>query len=141
MEASGAPPTTAMNSQPLALADPFPPTTPANDAGLTALETHVKQGLDAVAPPVIMRFMPVGNTPVLSPNVFRLPAASLFQVVVRSLRKKLGMKQGEPLFTYINFAFAPAPDEVLGNLFNSFGTPVGGTRQLIVHYSSTPAWG
>ncbi|KAJ7686664.1 ubiquitin-like autophagy protein Apg12-domain-containing protein [Mycena rosella] len=126
---------------PATLADLFPPINPANEAALAALGMHSKQGSDAPAPAVILRFMPVGNTPVLKQNVFRLAAASPFEVVVRNLRKKLGLKAQDPLFTYINFAFAPAPDEVLGNLYNSFGTQMGGTRQLVVHYSSTPAWG
>ncbi|KAJ7892761.1 ubiquitin-like protein Atg12 [Mycena olivaceomarginata] len=85
--------------------------------------------------------MPVGNTPVLKQNLFRLAATLPFQSVVSNLKKKLGMKAGDPLFTYINSTFAPAPDEVLGNLYSSFGTQVGGRRELIVHYSSTPAWG
>ncbi|KAJ7485363.1 ubiquitin-like autophagy protein Apg12-domain-containing protein [Mycena latifolia] len=130
---------TSMN--PLTLENLFPPTNPANDAGFAALKTHIKQGSDSPAPAVILRFMPVGNTPVLKQNVFRLAAASPFEVVVRNLRKKLGLKPQDPLCVYINFAFAPAPDEVLGNLYNSFGTQVGATRQLVVHYSSTPAWG
>ncbi|KAJ7033735.1 ubiquitin-like autophagy protein Apg12-domain-containing protein [Mycena alexandri] len=106
---------------------------PAADA-VTALEAHTAQRAADASGAVVMRFMPVGNVPVLKQNVFRLAAASSFSVVVRNLRKKLGMGPGEALLTYINFAFAPAPDE-------SFGTQVGGIRQLIVHYSSTPAWG
>ncbi|KAJ6595771.1 hypothetical protein DFH09DRAFT_1135573 [Mycena vulgaris] len=89
----------AMNPDPLTLADLFPPTNPANEAALVALETHVKQGSDLPAPAVIMRFMPVGNTAVLKQNVFRLAAASPFEVVVRNLRKKLGLRATDPLFT------------------------------------------
>ncbi|KAJ7158351.1 ubiquitin-like autophagy protein Apg12-domain-containing protein [Mycena crocata] len=72
--------------------------------------------------------MAVGNAPVLKQTVLRLAAASPFQVVIRNLRKKLGMKAQDSLFTYINFAFAPAPDEVLGNLYKSSGTQVGHTN-------------
>ncbi|KAF7360373.1 Ubiquitin-like protein ATG12 [Mycena venus] len=97
------------------------------------LKLHVADASSSSAA-VVMRFMPVGNTPVLKQNVFRIAAASLFQAVIRSLKKKLGMKDGDPLFTYINSTFAPAPDEVLGNLYKSFGTQVGGRRELIVHY-------
>ncbi|KAJ7359249.1 ubiquitin-like autophagy protein Apg12-domain-containing protein, partial [Mycena albidolilacea] len=60
----------------------------------------------------------VGNTPVLKQNLFRLAATLPFQSVVSNLKKKLGMKAGDPLFTYINSTFAPAPDEVLGNLYS-----------------------
>ncbi|KAJ7701610.1 ubiquitin-like protein Atg12 [Mycena olivaceomarginata] len=78
--------------------------------------------------------MPVGNTPVLKQKLMKGAATSYFQDAVRNLKKKLGMKAGEPLFTYINSLFAPAPEEVLGNLYNSFGTQVGEMRQLIVYY-------
>ncbi|KAJ7754440.1 ubiquitin-like autophagy protein Apg12-domain-containing protein [Mycena metata] len=117
---------------------PLEQTSPSPDA-LAALEAHTAQRAADASGAVVMRFMPVGNAPVLKQNVFRLAAASPFLVVVRNLRKKLGMGAGEALFTYINFAFAPAPDEVLGNLYNSFGTQVGGIRQLIVHYRKLKA--
>ena len=39
-------------------------------------------------------------------------------------------KDAECQFTYINAAFAPAPDDTVGNLFKCFGTE----GQLIVNY-------
>ncbi|KAF8138102.1 hypothetical protein K438DRAFT_1996421 [Mycena galopus ATCC 62051] len=99
------------------------PQTGPDKAALSALETHVANASGASKAHVIMHFKAVGATPVLKQ------------------KKLLGMKQGDPLFTYINSSFAPAPDEVLGNLYNSFGTQVGEMRQLIVYYSTTPAWG
>lgn len=78
-------------------ADLLPPTYPANEAGLAALEAHIVKQTSDPANAVILRFMPVGGAPVLKQNVFRLAAASPFQVVIRNLRKKLGMKAQEPL--------------------------------------------
>ncbi|KAJ7892764.1 hypothetical protein B0H14DRAFT_3427700 [Mycena olivaceomarginata] len=97
------------------------PQTGPDEAALTALKTHVAEASTggASALQVVMRFMPVGNTPVLKQNLFRLAATLPFQSVVSNLKKKLGMKVGDPLFAYyINSTFAPAPDEVLGNLYS-----------------------
>lgn len=41
------------------------------------------------------------------------------------------------LFLYVNSSFAPAGDEVVGNLFACFAVD----NTLIVNYSLTPAWG
>ena len=69
-------------------------------------------------------------------NVFKVTAGNTFQAVIIFLRKQLGLKAEDPLvrawihashvsedshltaqFTYINAAFAPAPDDIVGNLF------------------------
>jgi hypothetical protein len=49
-----------------------------------------------------MGFMPVGNTPVLKQNLFRLAATLPFQSVVSNLKKKLGMKVGDPLVSPVD---------------------------------------
>ncbi|KAF7340736.1 hypothetical protein MSAN_02101900 [Mycena sanguinolenta] len=75
----------------------LPQTMPDADA-LAALETHVAASASpASAAPVIMRFMPVGNTPVLKQKLMKGAATSYFQDVVRNLKKKLGMKAGDPI--------------------------------------------
>ncbi|KAE9387907.1 hypothetical protein BT96DRAFT_1004700 [Gymnopus androsaceus JB14] len=51
--------------------------------------------------------------------------------------EELGYKGTEPLHTYINLAFSPAPDDTVANLFKSFQTD----NHLIVNYSTTAAWG
>lgn len=38
--------------------------------------------------------------------------------------------EADPQFTYINAAFAPAPDDIVGNLYKCFGTE----GHLIVNY-------
>ncbi|KAJ1505456.1 Ubiquitin-like protein [Coelomomyces lativittatus] len=53
------------------------------------------------------------------------------------LRRELRLKKDGSLFLYINQAFAPNPDEKLGNLYDCFGSD----GHLIVNYCTTPAWG
>ncbi|KAL4252189.1 Ubiquitin-like protein ATG12 [Abortiporus biennis] len=71
------------------------------------------------------------------PSKVVITASNRFQAVIQFLRKELGWKAGDPLFTYINLAFAPAPDDTVSNLYKSFATE----GHLIVNYSTTAAWG
>ncbi|KAI1611451.1 ubiquitin-like autophagy protein Apg12-domain-containing protein [Exophiala viscosa] len=86
---------------------------------------------------VSVRFQPIGSAPILKQRVFKINASSKFSVVLNFLRKKLGVKDGDGVFLYVNSVFAPGLDEGVGNLFRCFKTD----EQLIVSYSTTPAFG
>jgi len=66
---------------------------------------------------VSVRFQPIGSAPILKQRVFKISATSKFSVVLNFLRKKLGVKDGDGLFLYVNSVFAPGLDEGVGNLF------------------------
>ncbi|KAH8103337.1 APG12-domain-containing protein [Cristinia sonorae] len=100
---------------------------------LEALESYKKKDPSKV----VVRFKAVGNAPIMKQNLYKITASNRFQAVIQFLRKELGWKAGDPLFTYINLAFAPAPDDTVSNLFKSFSTE----GHLIVNYSTTAAWG
>ncbi|KIW45591.1 uncharacterized protein PV06_03970 [Exophiala oligosperma] len=86
---------------------------------------------------ISIRFQPLGSAPILKQRVFKISASSKFSVVLNFLRKKIGAKPGDGLFLYVNSVFAPGLDESVGNLFRCFKTD----DQLIVSYSTTPAFG
>ncbi|CAK7565447.1 MAG: Ubiquitin-like protein [Sporothrix epigloea] len=73
---------------------------------------------------VIVRFKPVGSAPPLSgasgtgsTDVRRkITATQKFEVVVAYVRRALRVQESESVFLYINSSFAPALDEVVGNL-------------------------
>ncbi|KAM5532116.1 hypothetical protein V8D89_014209 [Ganoderma adspersum] len=98
-----------------------------------ALDSYKKKD----ASKVVVRFKAVGNAPIMKQNFYKITASNRFQAVIQFLRKELAWKQGDPLFTYINLAFSPAPDDTVANLFKSFSTE----GHLIVNYSTTAAWG
>jgi len=100
---------------------------------LDALETYKKKD----ASKVVVRFKAVGNAPIMRQNFYKITASNRFQAVIQFLRRELGWKAGDPLFTYINLAFSPAPDDTVSNLYKSFSTD----GHLIVNYSTTAAWG
>ncbi|BGP54903.1 hypothetical protein JCM8202_003414 [Rhodotorula sphaerocarpa] len=86
---------------------------------------------------VIVRFKATGNAPIMKQNFYKITASNQFRTVTAFLRKELGWKPSDPLFVYINSAFAPALDDTVANLYKSFGTE----NHLLVNYSSTQAWG
>ncbi|KZT19407.1 APG12-domain-containing protein [Neolentinus lepideus HHB14362 ss-1] len=100
---------------------------------LDALETYKKKDPSKV----VVRFRAIGNAPIMRQNFYKITASNRFQAVIQFLRKELGWKTGDPLYTYINMAFSPAPDDTVSNLFKSFSTD----GHLIVNYSTTAAWG
>lgn len=69
---------------------------------------------------VVVRFKPVGGSaPPMPPRRERssISAGARFEAVVAYLRRTLRVGQGESLFLYVNSTFAPALDEVVGNLW------------------------
>ncbi|KIV91986.1 hypothetical protein, variant 2 [Exophiala mesophila] len=86
---------------------------------------------------VSVRFQPIGSAPILKQKVFKISASSRFSVVLNFLRKKVGTKDGDGLFLYVNNVFAPGLDEGVGNLYRCFKVD----DQLIVSYATTPAFG
>lgn len=67
---------------------------------------------------VTIRLHPIGNAPALKQRVFKLSTDKRFETIVRSLRKKLGVKEHESVFCYVGNVFSPALDEGVGNLWS-----------------------
>lgn len=84
----------------------LPKDTTAALATLDAIEAHK----------CAVRFQAIGSAPILKQKVFTIKASSKFGAVVSFLRKKLGIKEGDGLFCYINSVFAPGLDEGVGGL-------------------------
>ncbi|KAF8587624.1 autophagy protein 12 [Ramaria rubella] len=111
----------------------MPNPTSSKGPSMEALETYKKKDSSKV----VVRFKAVGNAPIMKQNFYKITAANRFQAVIQFLRKELGWKATDSLFTYINLAFSPAPDDTVANLYKCFATD----GHLIVNYSSTAAWG
>ena len=74
---------------------------------------------------VLIRFRPVGSAPALSTDVYKIRATQKFEGVVAFLRRILKVQPTDSVFLYVNSAFAPSLDEIVGNLHR-----VGGFRIL-----------
>jgi ubiquitin-like protein ATG12 len=87
---------------------------------------------------VLVKFKPVGNAPRMTRDSGRITATQKFEGVVAYLRRTLRIKDTDSVFLYVNSAFAPSLDEIVGNLHRCFRNS---SDQLVVHYSLTPAFG
>ncbi|TVY35259.1 Ubiquitin-like protein [Lachnellula subtilissima] len=116
--------------------EPDLPLTMASSMILTSLPRDAASALstagDFPKPKVTVHFKAVGSAPSLDQNTQR------FETVVAYLRRKLKVNERDSVFLYVNSTFAPALDEVVGNLHRCFKDS---KDQLIVTYSMTPAFG
>lgn len=65
---------------------------------------------------IVVRFRAVGSAPPIRRELSKISAGQKFEAVVAYLRKVLKVKETDSLFLYVNSTFAPALDEVVGNL-------------------------
>ncbi|EKD15219.1 uncharacterized protein L3040_001589 [Drepanopeziza brunnea f. sp. 'multigermtubi'] len=136
---SGTPPEAIPDS---AQQEPDIPLTLASSMILTALPRDAATALSSAGefpkPKIAVHFKPVGSAPSLRNQVCKISSAQRFEVVVTYLRRTLKVAEAESVFLYVNSSFAPALDEVVGNLHRCFKDS---KDQLVVTYSMTPAFG
>jgi ubiquitin-like protein ATG12 len=73
---------------------------------------------------VVIRFRPVGSAPAVRKELIKVTSTEKFQSVINFLRKQLRVRDSESVFLYVNSSFAPALDEIIGNLWRvSFVVP------------------
>lgn len=104
---------------------------------------------------VIIRFRPVGSAPAIRQPRVKVTSSQKFENVVAHIRKSLKVSGTESVFLYINNTFAPALDEIIGNLWRVSERPKHDDERLLrtmqcfkdannelnVSYSMTPAFG
>ncbi|KAL0479491.1 autophagy-related protein ATG12 [Acrasis kona] len=86
---------------------------------------------------VVILFKAVGSTPLLKKTKAKINTNSPFREVIGFIRKQLKMKNDQSLFLYCNQAFCPNPDELVGDLYKTFGSD----KMLVISYCNTAAWG
>ncbi|TVY93301.1 Ubiquitin-like protein [Lachnellula willkommii] len=122
--------------------EPDLPLTMASSMILTSLPRDAASALstagDFPKPKVTVHFKAVGSAPSLDQKVCRISSSQRFETVVAYLRRKLKVNERDSVFLYVNSTFAPALDEVVGNLHRCFKDS---KDQLVVTYSMTPAFG
>jgi ubiquitin-like protein ATG12 len=87
---------------------------------LTSLPRDAASALSAAgnfaAAKINVRFKAVGSAPALDRQVCKISSTQRFEQVVAYLRKTLKVGPMDSVFLYVNSSFAPALDEVVGNL-------------------------
>ncbi|PMD65402.1 autophagy protein 12 [Hyaloscypha bicolor E] len=109
---------------------------------ITHLPRDAAKALSSAAdfpkPKVTVHFKAVGSSPELKRKLCQISSTQRFEVVVSYLRRTLKVGDMDSVFLYVNSSFAPALDEIVGNLHRCFKDS---KDQLIVTYSMTPAFG
>ncbi|XP_074558237.1 ubiquitin-like protein ATG12 [Curcuma longa] len=83
---------------------------------------------------VVVHLRATGDAPILKQAKFKISGSDKFSKVIEFLRRQL---HRDTLFVYINSSFSPNPDELVIDLYNSFGFD----SKLVVNYASSMAWG
>lgn len=86
---------------------------------------------------VKVHFVAVGSAPLMKKTKFQISSEQRFVSVLGFLRKMLKISSSSSLFLYVNSAFVPSPDELVGDLNDCFAL----RGELIIHYSIQEAWG
>lgn len=107
--------------------EPELPLTMASSMVLTALPRDASSALANAGefpnPKVMVHFKPVGSAPMVPKQVVKVSSTQKFETVVGWVRKKLKVAPTDSVFLYVNSSFAPALDEVVGNLHRVSCTP------------------
>jgi hypothetical protein len=85
---------------------------------------------------VTLKFKAMGSAPMLNKDSYKIKTSQRFENVVVFLRNQLGLGPEIGLYLYVNFAFMPALDENVGNLWavskkSVVGVLEGVTREFL----------
>ncbi|XP_029049845.1 autophagy protein 12-like [Osmia bicornis bicornis] len=77
------------------------------------------------------------NAPIMKQKRWTVSQDQCIGKISDFVRRYLKLDSNEKLFLYVNQTFAPAPDQVVKNLYNCYGAD----GKLILHYCKSQAWG
>ncbi|XP_071797105.1 autophagy protein 12-like [Asterias amurensis] len=78
-----------------------------------------------------------GDAPIMKKKRWAVDQSKKVTWVIDFIRKYIKCEPSESLFLYVNQAFAPSPDQEIGNLFECYGSD----GKLVLHYCKSEAWG
>ncbi|KAF2364411.1 Ubiquitin-like protein Atg12 [Trinorchestia longiramus] len=78
-----------------------------------------------------------GDAPIMKKTKWNVVRSRTVGWVAMFIKKYSHLQETDSLFLYVNQSYAPAPDELLDNLYCCFGAE----NKLVLHYSRAQAWG
>uniref|UniRef100_A0A8C4R8L8 Ubiquitin-like protein ATG12 n=1 Tax=Eptatretus burgeri TaxID=7764 RepID=A0A8C4R8L8_EPTBU len=79
----------------------------------------------------------VGDAPIMKQKKWSVDPHKTVQGIIQFVRKYIKCEAEDALFLYVNQSFAPSPDQVIGSLYECFGSD----GKLVLHYCKSLAWG
>ena len=86
---------------------------------------------------VKLQFLAGGGAPILKKNKFQVRDSMTIAEILGFLRKTLKIRDGDPLFLYLNSSFSPNLEQQLKSLHRSFQV----NDELVIQYAVTSSWG
>jgi len=78
-----------------------------------------------------------GDAPIMKKKKWAVDKNKPVSYLCDFIKKFIKCEPSESLFIYVNQTFVPAPDQLISNLYDCFGTD----GKLVLHYCKTQAWG
>ncbi|KAK3908224.1 Ubiquitin-like protein ATG12 [Frankliniella fusca] len=78
-----------------------------------------------------------GNAPIMKTKKWAVDKDKKIGWIIDFIKKYLKLEPSESLFLYVNQAFAPAPDQIVRNIYDCYGSD----GKLVLHYCKSQAWG
>ncbi|GFG39645.1 hypothetical protein Cfor_00757 [Coptotermes formosanus] len=78
-----------------------------------------------------------GNAPIMKKKKWAVDPDRKIGWIIEFMKKYLKLDRSEQLFLYVNQSFAPAPDHIVKNLYECYGSD----GKLVLHYCKSQAWG
>ncbi|XP_054712422.1 autophagy protein 12-like [Uloborus diversus] len=80
---------------------------------------------------------PTGNAPIIKIKKWTVDKDTPLANIMGFLKQYMKLESTASVFLYVNQAFAPSPDHEVGNVYDCFNI----NGKLVLHYSTSPAWG
>ncbi|XP_023035009.1 autophagy protein 12-like [Drosophila willistoni] len=78
-----------------------------------------------------------GNVPIIKKRTWTVDPNKTVSWIQKFIHKYLKLDASEQIFLYVNQTFAPAPDQIIKNLYDCHGT----NGKLVLYYCKNQAWG
>ncbi|XP_013106555.2 autophagy protein 12-like [Stomoxys calcitrans] len=78
-----------------------------------------------------------GNVPIIKKRTWTVDPFKTVSWICKFIHKYLKLDPSEQIFLYVNQTFAPAPDQIIKNLYDCHGT----NGKLVLYYCKNQAWG
>nr|XP_015917303.1 autophagy protein 12-like isoform X2 [Parasteatoda tepidariorum] len=100
-------------------------------------QNQSEQSSSAKASKVTLWLKPTGNAPILKNKKWTVEKNCTMAKVIGFLKKYMHLDASASIFLYVNQSFSPSLDHEVGNVYECFNI----NGKLVLHYSTSPAWG
>ncbi|XP_017955348.1 autophagy protein 12-like [Drosophila navojoa] len=106
-------------------------------APTTTSTTSVAAPPDKDSAKICILLNATGNVPIIKKRTWTVDPNKTVSWIQKFIHKFLKLDASEQIFLYVNQTFAPAPDQIIKNLYECHGA----NGKLVLYYCKNQAWG